>query len=262
MQKTSNAVPDMAIMPEKANDLVPPLSEEVFEYLLLGNHAAKEPGLRLLPLINRSLLLRATSISMLRSAQQDSNAQIPKALMGEIETLERELSMWNASVPNEKGFGGNMYQLLTMSWYQTHRIFLADLAVRCLQLLAELTLESHIEEIWDQVDAAQSSVNEICIRAYTVYNSSDGTTVPSKTGSTYLYHSSFDYPLLVASMVDTLPQSRQSGIDEARKQCAAACGLKESRKTYSKVLVVLSPDEKQRYVGHRVARHQKNHNLR
>ena len=255
-------MPDMAIMPEKANDLVPPLSEDVFECLLLGDDAVKEPGLRLLPLINRSLLLRASSISMLRSAQQDGNAHMPKALAGEIETLESELSMWKASVPDEEGFGGSMYQLLIMSWHQTHRMFLADLAVRCLQLLAALTQESHIEEICAQVDVAQSAVNEICSRAHTVYNSSDGAEVRSTTGWTYLYHSSFDYSLLVVSMVDTLPQSRQKGIEEARSECAAACGLDEPRKTYPKVLVVLSLEEKQQYVDHRVVRHQKAEKLR
>lgn len=262
VQETSNAMPDMAIMPEKADDLVPPLSEEVFECLLLGDNAVREPGLRLLPLINRSLLLRASSISMLRSAQQEGNAHMPKALAGEIETLESELSTWKASVPDEEGFGGSMYQLLIMSWYQTHRIFLADLAVQCLRLLAEVTQESHIEEIWTQVDVAQSSVNEICIGAYTVYRSSDSAETPSTTGLTYLYHSSFDYALLVANMVDTLPQSRHNGVVEARRECAAACGLDEPRKTYSKVLVVLSPEEKQQYVDHRVERRQEAEKLR
>ena len=262
VQKTSNAVPDMAIMPERANGLVPPLSEEVFECLLLGDNAVREPGLRLLPLINRSLLLRASSAKLWRSAQQDGNAHMTKALAGEIETLESELSMWKASVPDEEGFGGSMYQLLLLSWYQTHRIFLADLAIRYLHLLAELTQESHIEEIWNQVDVAQSSVNEICIGAYSVYSSSDSAEVPSATGLTYLYHSSFDYSLLVASMVDTLPQSRQNGIVEARRECAAACGLDEPRKTYSKVLVVLSPEEKQQYVDYRVARDHEAEKLR
>jgi len=258
-------MPDMAVMPHMAASFVPPLSDQVLEYLSKHSFGADDVALLLLPLVQRSVLLRSTSVAMLQTAATELDLRIPQAIMSEVQKLDQELLDWNSSLPLGWGKDDHLYQLLTTSWFRTHRIFLADLAIRCLQLLAQLEERSRDEEIWQQVDQAQNAIDEICVRApYTFGTDKPHLRKPHiqprivpEARLTYLYHSSFDYPLLVANMVWTLPPFRQRGIEEARDQCAKACGLNTPRKKYPKVLVYLTAEERERYIQHRVDRHQK-----
>lgn len=111
--QTSNAMPDMAVMPQMANSFVPPISDEVIQYLEQCDSTVDEPALRLLPLINRSLLLRSTSIGMLQSANEQSDPHTPQAILDEIEALDKELLAWNTELPVGWGEQDHLYQLLT-----------------------------------------------------------------------------------------------------------------------------------------------------
>ena len=260
---TSSAMPDMAVMPERANDFVPSFSEEITT--ILAQPISDEPAFKLLPLVQKRILLRSTTIPLLQTASDACDPNVPLSILSDIGILNSEFLAWNASLLPSWGEEDHLYQLLITSWFRTHRVFLADLAIRCFQLLAEIEGKEQDEQIWKRIDQAQNAIDEICVR--TPYGFGEDKhelrrpnvsprTIPT-ANLTYLYHSSFDCPLLVASMVWTLPQFRQKGIDRARMECARACGLSQPRKRYPKALVCVSKEERERYIQHRVKRHQK-----
>ena len=264
--KTAQVMPDIAVTPHMAPAFVPPLDAGLIDVLLQHDFGAQEPAFRLLPFIHRSMVLRTTSISSLQLLTSPPNHHSINSILAEIDTLDRELLAWNSSLPHgEWGEQDHLYQTLTTSYFRTHRIFLADLSIRCYQRLVELDDQNYDKEIWRHVDDAQNAIDNICVRIPYSF----GTDNPRKrkpnveprvvpnAKTTYLYHASFEYPLLVASMVWTLPPFRQRGIEAARRQCANACGLARPRRNYPKVLVYLTPDERARYIHFRTERAQR-----
>jgi hypothetical protein len=212
-------MPEIAVMPHMAPVFIPPLGVGLID-ILLQHHdfGAQEPAFRLLPLIHRSLVLRATSVSSLPLPSNPSDHESIISIPSEIYALDRELLAWNSSLPHGLwGEKDHLYQMLTTSLFRTHRIFLADLSIRCYQRLNELDGQSYDEEIWRHVDETQNTIDNICVRI--PYNFAPDN--PRKRNPrvspriipdakiTYLYHASFEYPLLVASMVWTLPTFRK-----------------------------------------------------
>jgi hypothetical protein len=260
-------MPEIAVMPHMAPAFIPPLDAGLIDILLQHhNFGAQEPAFRLLPLIHRSVILRATSVSSLQLLTNPSDHDSITSILSEIDALDQELLAWNSSLPHGVwGERDHLYQMLTTSWFRTHRIFLADLSIRCYQCLAELDCQPYDTEIWRHVDEAQNAIDNICVRI--PYNFAPDNPRKRKPAIsprivpeakiTYLYHASFDYPLLVASMVWTLPPFRQKGIETARKQCANACGLAKPRRKYPKVLVFLTQEERARYIRFRSERAQR-----
>jgi hypothetical protein len=265
--KTATVMSDIAVMPHMAAAFIPPLDSGLID-ILLQHHdfGAQEPAFRLLPLIHRSVVLRATSMSILQRLTNPSDHDSITFILCEIYALDQELLAWNLSLPHGVwGKQDRLYQMLTTSWFRTHRIFLADLSIRCYQRLAELDGQTYDNQIWRHVDEDQNTIDNTCVRIpYSFAPDNPGKRKPSvlprivpDAKITYLYHASIEYPLLVASMVWTLPPFRQKSVETARKQCANACGLAKPRRKYPKVLVYLTPDERGRYIRFRAERAQR-----
>ena len=254
-------------MPHMAASFVPALADDIFTSLAGNDFGTNEPALQLIPLIQHSIVLRSTSVQMLQEAGTNNDRNVPDTILAEIQSLNNDLMSWSSSLPSGWHEAQHLYQLLTTTWFLTHRIFLADLSIRCLQLLSQIDQAptSRDDDIWGHVDLAQNAIDEICVRAPYNFGTDrprlrkPAIPAPAKSAEklTYLYHASTDYALLIASMVWTLPPFRQAGIEQARLECARACGLSKPRKQYPKVLIYLTAEERERYIEHRVGRHQK-----
>lgn len=201
------------------------------------------------------------SISAIQTATF-SNMSSLYLILTALRSLDTELWNWNRTLfPTDPNWGkeDRLYQVLLTSWYRTHRIFLADLAIICHQRLAELENLSHDLAIWEHTDLAQNAVDEICARIpydFDIDNPRQRKPhvkprVVPEAKITYLYHGSFEYPLLVCSMIWTLPQARQEEINAARRECARNCGMQRPWRTFPKVLTYLPAEQRDGWVRYK-----------
>lgn len=260
---TTTAMPELAVAPHLADTYLPPLSDEILHALHMLDRNTMHPAFRLVRIVQKSLELRASSISAVQTAVHSETPAI-YAILAKIRAIDNKLWIWNRSLLHadpQWGEEDRLYQMLTTSWYRTHRIFLCDLAIICHQRLAELENESHDLAIWGHVDLAQNAVDEMCGRLPYDFEIDDPRKrkphlkprlVP-EAKITYLYHASFEHPLLICSMIWTLPATRQRGIAAARRECARNCGLDRPRRIYPKVLIYLPAEQRTRWIHYRQA---------
>jgi hypothetical protein len=257
---TTTAMPELAVSPHLGHTWLPPLSDDIWRTLRTHDTRFNYPAFRLMKIVQKSMELRASSYAAVRTAKSDIPAVYK--ILEEVVTIDRELWNWQKSLlPTDPkwGQGDRLYQMLITSWYRTHRIFLADLAIICHQRLAELEKQNHDLAIWEHVDVAQNAVAEICGRIpYRIgglrkQESHLQPRIIPEARITYLYHASLEYPLLVCSMVWTLPEARKRGIEEARQKCARYCGLKRPWSTYPEVLIYLPTDQRAKWIRRKEA---------
>jgi Fungal Zn(2)-Cys(6) binuclear cluster domain/Fungal specific transcription factor domain len=258
---TTTAMPELAVTPHLAHTHLPPLSNEIFHALHEFNIFGRDPAFSLITIVQRSLTLRALSISAIQTATHSSIPSI-YSILAEIRSIDTSLWDWNRTLlPTDPHWGqeDRLYQMLLTSWYRTHRIFLADLAIISHQRLAELENKPHDLAIWEYTDVAQNAVDEICARIPYDFDVDDPRRrkphvkprVVPEAKITYLYHASFEYPLLVCSMVWTLPQVRHQGIAAARRECSRNCGLQRPWRTYPKVLIYLPAEQRAGWIQYK-----------
>ena len=258
---TTTAMPELAVTPHLAHTHLPPVSYEILQAVQQFDAFGMGPAFSLITIVQKSLTLRASSISAIQTATY-SEIAVLYSILAEIRDIDNELWNWNRTLlPADPKWGeeDRLYQMLTTSWYRTHRIFLADLAIICHQRLAELENESHDLAIWEHTDLAQNVVDEICGGIpydFEVDNPRQRKPhlkprVVPEAKITYFYHATFEYPLLVCSMVWTLSPLRQRGIAAARKECARHCGLQRPWRAYPKVLIYLPAEQRTRWIRYK-----------
>ena len=119
-----------------------------------------------------------------------------------------------------------------MNIFRAHRIFLRDLCVKCHTKLSELDGVDRDEQIGRNAELVQEMVDTMCASIPYTFGDDDPaaraverTVVVPHVEIDFFHHLSFSFPLLVSSMVDSLPAKQKEGIEVARWTCAEMSGL-------------------------------------
>jgi hypothetical protein len=147
-------------------------------------------------------------------------------LLASAKATEKEFSSWCGSLPPDYRARTDFYTVCAQNIYRCHQIFIQDVKMQCYQLMSTLTEFTYGNKIARSVTTAREMVDKIC--ATTPYEFGDddprareGNAVMAaqdipETKVTLAFHVTFNPPLLIASMVSSIPDMQREGIIAAR----------------------------------------------
>ena len=214
-------------MPEPMRiPLKPSVWENLFEYDL-GTYS---DTYRLLPLQDQAIAIRKEATEKF---QTGLGLEDIVELLHAVQGVDNALATWHSKLPEQWTSRTDLYAVFTFNLYRSYRIFMQDLLVRCYHRMNELQSHSYDGETEAATTLTMNFLDEICASTpYTFAEDNPRSRVNSvaqpkvpKQGITVVSHLLFSFPLLVASMIEPVSEIQNRGIEEARLECARACGL-------------------------------------
>ena len=219
-----------------------PLKASVWESLFQYDLGIYSDTYRLLPLQDCAVAVR-------KDAMQKFDTELcledTIQLLLSVQIVDNDFAAWRSNLSGEWTTRTDMYAVFTFNLYRSYRIFMQDLLVRCYQRMTKLNSQTYNDEIAASVELSKEFLDEIC--ASTPYkfaeddpkarkNSITQPKIPERD-ITVVFHLMFSFPLLVASMIEPVSDIQIRGIEEARLECARACGLARPIRSFPKTLL-------------------------
>lgn len=219
-----------------------PLQKSIWQDLFHYDLGSYSDTYKLLPLQDRAIAVRKDAMVKLETELSlDDTVQ----LLHSVELVDGDLVAWHLNLPDQWTTRTDMYAVFTFNLYRSYRIFMQDLLVRCYQHISKLKSHIYRPEIEAATALSMKFLDEICASTpynfaeYSHWTQKDGVAQPQipKRGITVVFHLMFSFPLLVASMIAPVSEAQRKGIEEARLECARACGLARPIRSFPRTLL-------------------------
>lgn len=219
-----------------------PLKASIWDDLFHYDLGTYSDTYRLLPLQDRAIEVRKMAMDKfkLRPSLEDTTK-----MLHEVQTVDDDLVAWHANLPHQWTMRTDMYAVFTFNLWRSYRIFMCDLIVRCYQRISTVSGISYDDAITAATELSMSFLDQICGSTPYSFAKDDPKNrirdiaqpeIPQQ-GITVVFHLMFSFPLLVASMVAPVSEIQRKGIEEARLECARACGLTRPIRSYPRTLL-------------------------